>query len=265
MCSKEVKYRILEGKNGIRRTYDDMAGDYDRSKYLYWTRKLEKGEERVVKKWLSKALTPILDVGCGTGRYTLKKAAEGSEVIALDISLKMLKKLIEKAKKHDCYSNVYPVLADGENLPFINDSFNTLICTLTFDHFENCEKAVKEYSRVLKSRGLCILTSFNKYTLDDFKKRANIPLDKIRFQTENMPPTLIYEVGHLIDEIKELFARHEFDAIDVKGCCYWHLLGSEDAAITLARHYPVKLDSFFNLFKPLLKYAEIHAYLFRKH
>ena len=103
--------------------------------------------------------------------------------MALDVSLNMLKKTMQKAKNCDCYQNVRPILADGENLPFTEDSFKGLIFTLTFDHFERCRLAAQEFSRVLKSDGLCILTTFNKRALDDFKRRTKIPLDKIRFQT----------------------------------------------------------------------------------
>lgn len=264
--SEKMEYRILEGKEGVRRAYDDMTESYDYSDYFYWTRRLEEGEERAIKKWLNKVLAPILDVGCGTGRYSLRKAVDGSEVVALDISLKMLKRTVEKAKTHNCYHNIHPILADGENLPFTDKAFNGLICTLTFDHFEKCEKSIQEFSRVLKSYGLYIVTTFNKHTLDDLKRRLKIPLDKVPFQTENMPPTLIYEVGHSAEEVKELSAKYKFNVLDAKGCCYWHLIGSEDTkwARTFAKHYKIELDSLFNIFKPLLKHAEIHALLMRK-
>ena len=36
-----VRYRVLEGKEGVREAYDCMAGAYDYSRYLYWTRKME--------------------------------------------------------------------------------------------------------------------------------------------------------------------------------------------------------------------------------
>ena len=35
----KVRYRVLEGKEGVREAYDCMAGVYDFSEYLYWTRR----------------------------------------------------------------------------------------------------------------------------------------------------------------------------------------------------------------------------------
>ena len=255
----KVKHRVLQGKAGVRQVYDEIADLYDSSEYLYWTRRMEEGEERAIKKWIEGAPSPLINVGCGTGRYTVKKGVEGSDVIALDISRRMLRKTIEKAKKHNCHHSISPILADGEHLPFRDESFGSLISTLTFDHFRNCELAAHEFCRVLEDGGLCILTTFNPNTLNDLKRRAKIPLDKIRFQTENMQPTLVYEVGHSSDQIVELFSKHGFETMDAKGSCYWHLLPA-----ILTKHYNFKFDSFFNLFKPLLRYAEIHAVCMRK-
>jgi len=41
----KIKYKVPEGKAGVREAYDQMASHYDNSKHLYWTRKMEKGEE----------------------------------------------------------------------------------------------------------------------------------------------------------------------------------------------------------------------------
>lgn len=127
---------------------------------------MEEGEERTIKKWLRKLSPPILDVGCGTGRYTIKIVERCSEVIALDVSRTMLKKTVEKANA--VLERINPILADGEHLPFRNESFNGLICTLTFDHFENCESVAREFSRVLRRDGLCILSTFKQLHIKGF-------------------------------------------------------------------------------------------------
>ncbi len=74
-----------------------------------------------------------------------------------------------------------------------------------------------------------------------------------------MPPTLIYEVGYSAEDIKKLFIKYGFKILEIKGCCYWHILPT-----ILIGFYPTIIDSFFNLFKRLLKYAEIHLLLMEK-
>lgn len=123
---EDVKYRILEGKDGVREAYDSMASSYDCSKFLYWTRKMEEAEERIVKRWLCHFSGVCLDVGCGTGKYALKISEEGVEVVALDLSSSMLERLKWKAKKGESYGRINIVIGDGEHLPFRKDSFDSL-------------------------------------------------------------------------------------------------------------------------------------------
>ena len=54
----------MEGKDGVRRLYDDLAEFYDHSRFLYLTRRLERCEEKVLREWLDKLESPMLDVGC---------------------------------------------------------------------------------------------------------------------------------------------------------------------------------------------------------
>jgi len=256
----KVKYRVLEGKEGVREAYDCMANSYDYSKYLYWTRKLERSEERVIKKWINGFLSVCLDIGCGTGRHSFKIAEKGIEVVTLDFSLRMLKKLKQKAKSSGIYQRISLVLADAEHLPFREDAFSSLICAFAFDHFENPESATLEFSRVLRDDSLCVISAFNSYTLGDFQRRHGLG-EKAPFRTEDMPPTLICEVGHSGGEIERMFSKYGFRVEDVKGCSFWHLLPG------LEEYYPLVMDSFFNLFTGLLRYAEIHAVLmsFNRH
>ncbi|MEM2929064.1 MAG: hypothetical protein QXP60_08885 [Nitrososphaerota archaeon] len=57
---KKSKYKIFYGKKGIKEAYDLMAKSYDNSKYLYWTRKIEEGEEKIIDKWIEKSQRIVL-------------------------------------------------------------------------------------------------------------------------------------------------------------------------------------------------------------
>lgn len=253
------RYRVLEGKKGVQDVYDEIADRYDTSKHLHWTRRIEEGESRVIGRWLGDLRTPVLEVGCGTGRYAGKIAESNRVVIALDISLRMLRKAKHRLQKDTGAGRIHAVQGDGENIPLRNDSVSGLICTLTFDHFEDCELGASEFSRVLKPGGLCILSTFSSRTLSDFQRRLGLPSDKIFFETEDMPPTLVHEAGHSVDEVKTLFARNDLRLLDVKGCCYWHLL----LPLLIERHAD-RLAVLLNRFKAFLTYAEIHVMYVRK-
>ncbi|RLE70921.1 MAG: hypothetical protein DRJ45_04485 [Thermoprotei archaeon] len=251
----KVKYRVLEGKDGIRYAYNCMADLYDSSKYLYWTRKIETGEEKIIDKWIKKIDGICLDIGCGTGRYALKIAEKNIEVVALDISKNMLKKMLEKAEERNISNKIYSIIADGEMLPLRDKSFRSIICTLTFNHFMNPDNTAKEFSRVLKKNSICIISSLNSYTLKYFQNKYGFG-DRVPFRTEKMFPVLIYEKGYSVDEFKKIFLKYGFKVKDLKGTCYWHLLPAG-----LFIYYPQILELFFNLFKNLLRYAEAHVML----
>jgi len=93
----------------------------------------------------------VLDVGCGSGFVTrdIAQLTKG-EVIAIDGSFH----LIDVAKKIlKNYSNTKLCIADAENLPFENNTFNTATCNLTLMWAENPSKVVCEMARVTKPKG----------------------------------------------------------------------------------------------------------------
>ena len=213
----------MEGKDGVRRLYDDLADIYDHSRFLYLTRRLERCEEEVLREWLDRLESPMLDVGCGSGRYSLRLADRGVEVVSMDLSLRMLKVLLRKLEGRGVRENVHVVLADGENLPFRGGSFKGLLCTLTLDHLQEPEKAISEFSRVLRSGGLCVISTLNEEHLKLLRRLLGIPADKTLFLGETIPPTLIYEIGHTGLEVQELLLANGFKPVKLMGCCHWGL------------------------------------------
>ncbi|WP_456419547.1 class I SAM-dependent methyltransferase [Methanocaldococcus infernus] len=92
----------------------------------------------------------ILDAGCGFG--TFYEITKNYETIYLDICLEQLKRFpIDKNK----------VCADIENLPFKDESFDTILCINVLEH-TNHEKALKELFRVLKRGGRLVVIVVNK-------------------------------------------------------------------------------------------------------
>jgi ubiquinone/menaquinone biosynthesis C-methylase UbiE len=67
----------------------------------------------------------ILEVGCGTGRFSIEISKRGSIIIALDSSLSMLKKLKKRVNIKD--NKIELVFGSGHNLSFKDNSFDGLI------------------------------------------------------------------------------------------------------------------------------------------
>jgi len=89
----------------------------------------------------------ILDIGCGTGNYTLALADERRKLFGADPSEKML----ELAKNRDLTISWHK--ATAENLPFDNGFFDGVFGTLTLHHWNNLPLAFSELNRVLQRCG----------------------------------------------------------------------------------------------------------------
>lgn len=94
--------------------------------------------------------TCILDVGAGTGNYSVELAKLGYKVIAVEPSVVMR----EKGKKHP---NLMWREGFAEKLPLQDRSVDGIMCTLAIHHFTDLSKAFSEMVRVLKTNARIVI------------------------------------------------------------------------------------------------------------
>jgi ubiquinone/menaquinone biosynthesis C-methylase UbiE len=94
-----------------------------------------------------KANELYLDIGCGTGNYTIALANEGLKFYGVEPSEKMLN--IAKSRNNE----INWLIGQAEQIPTDNNVFDGCIATLTIHHWADIEKAFKELYRVLKGNG----------------------------------------------------------------------------------------------------------------
>jgi len=102
-------------------------------------------------------LGETLEVGCGSGHFTVVAAKNATYVVGLDSSESMLK--VARARL-EVTKNVLTLRADCEELPFPRSGFDTVLMTNVL-MYVNASKALSECQRVLRPNGVLILAQFS--------------------------------------------------------------------------------------------------------
>ena len=106
-----------------------------------------------------------IDVAAGTGDMAIemvRKRVAGIHVAAVDFSQNMIDFGGGKIKKMHFESMIKFHLADGENLPFEDNSFNSAVCAFGVRNFSDQSKGIKEMRRVIKENGRVVILEFSK-------------------------------------------------------------------------------------------------------
>ncbi len=114
---------------------------------------LRRGQRDVISLLNIKEGMNILDIGCGTG-WALGQAADLIDNRGLFYGVDLSAKMIERAKENfKAKENFHFVKANAESIPLNDNLFDIIICTNSFHHYFNPEKALKEMYRLLKTGG----------------------------------------------------------------------------------------------------------------
>jgi ubiquinone/menaquinone biosynthesis C-methylase UbiE len=103
------------------------------------------------KELLSQARGRVLEIGAGTGLNLPYYPAGAEEIVFTEPEEPMAKRLERKLVAGGRRSRV--TRAPAENLPFEDDSFDTVVCTLVLCTVADPEQALSEVARVLRPGG----------------------------------------------------------------------------------------------------------------
>lgn len=96
----------------------------------------------------------VLDYGCGTALFypRIKKRNKKASYTGIDLS----KEMLDAARKK--HKGIELIEADAEKLPLPKESFDLVIGRGILHHLPNPEKGLKEVGRVLKKKGIVVIS-----------------------------------------------------------------------------------------------------------
>ncbi|GGJ43595.1 class I SAM-dependent methyltransferase [Virgibacillus salexigens] len=132
---------------------DNVKRVFSKNKHAYVTSSTHAYGDDLLKmeSWLNPDPTmAVLDIATGGGHAAKRLAPSVREVFATDIT----KAMLENTRQHlQAYANIKYVIADAENLPFLDLTFDMVTCRIAAHHFPHPEQFIQEVNRVLKPNG----------------------------------------------------------------------------------------------------------------
>ena len=168
-------YNTTEGKKKqVTKMFDNIAGSYD---FLNHT--LSLGMDNIWRKIAIKKLTnnpaTILDIATGTGDFAISASKyTKANITGIDISQGMLDVGIEKIRKKNLSDRINLQLADSENLPFEDNSYDAITAGFGVRNFEDLNKGLSEMYRTLKENGIVAILEPSEPTSFPLKQFYNL-------------------------------------------------------------------------------------------
>lgn len=153
--------RSVKGKEWYQAA--DVAQEYETKRFSRGGRAIDRREKQAVID----AISPVegkrvLEIACGTGRFTAMLAERGADIVGIDISAAMLQQGRQKARNAGVSDHLEFMRSDAARLPFPDDHFDTVFAMRFFHLADTPASFLSEMRRV--SRDQVFFDTFNRYS-----------------------------------------------------------------------------------------------------
>ena len=104
----------------------------------------------------------VLDAGGGTGRWSLRMALKGCNVVLMDILGEILEVAAEAVEKAELQHRIIIKREDISKTGYADETFDMILCEHTLFLFKEPDLLIKELKRVLKKKARLIISTQNR-------------------------------------------------------------------------------------------------------
>ncbi|MGA3191038.1 MAG: class I SAM-dependent methyltransferase [Candidatus Bathyarchaeia archaeon] len=206
-------------KKTVQRYYSIRAKDYDQQKSRTW--KSENGFGAEILDEVLNAFTGfesklLLEVGVGSGRNA-KPLLEKIRpcLVGLDLTREMLNNARNKLLAYKQHSDL--ILGDADHLPFAAEAFDGILCMSTMHYFEDQERTLEDYRRLLKEGGTFVYGDLSPHDADDQKffetLERTISRAHTRYYKASETKRLLETHGFHVSRMKTIAYKKPYDAL----------------------------------------------------
>lgn len=186
MSKKVTPYKNSEEgkKEQVTKMFDTISKEYDNLNRVISFGIDIKWRNKVVEIVNNTNPISVLDIATGTGDLAINLTkTSAKKIVGLDISDGMLEVGRQKIEKLQLNNRIEMVLADSEEMPFEDNSFDAITVAFGVRNFENLEKGLSEIFRVLKTGGTFVVLETSVPTKTPYKQGY-------RFYSTKILPTI---------------------------------------------------------------------------
>jgi len=120
----------------------------------------------------------ILEAGCGIGTWVFWFDRLGFDSYGIDISFASLHRAVTYSQEEGSRRGF--LQGDIKQLPFRNEIFDVVVSYGAVEHFPDTENALRDFLRVLKPEGVCLVTTPNPFSFHRLIGRHILNITKSR-------------------------------------------------------------------------------------
>jgi ubiquinone/menaquinone biosynthesis C-methylase UbiE len=185
--------------------------DYDKTEIATTYNQARDHGPEFLRQWMdivhanvgSKNVRTVIDLGCGTGRFSEGLAdCFNATVVAIDPSHKML----AEARSHRPHPRVLYARGSAEFIPVMTDSVDVVFISMVFHHFTDPRAAAEECARVLRPKGHLCLRTGSREKIPAYPYVPFFP-GTARLLEQRLPPIRFQREVFEAASFKVIFAR----------------------------------------------------------